>query len=78
MGSAGRLISNTEAKVVAPDGKELGYDELGELWLRGPQITLGYTNNEQATKETYVEGGWLRSGDEVKISKAEIYSSSTD
>ncbi|SPO32038.1 related to phenylacetyl-CoA ligase [Ustilago trichophora] len=69
MGSAGRLISNTEAKVVNSEGKEVGYDELGELWLRGPQITLGYTNNEQATKETYLPGGWLRSGDEVKISK---------
>ncbi|KAJ9478563.1 putative Oxalate--CoA ligase (putative) [Pseudozyma hubeiensis] len=69
MGSAGRLISNTEAKVVDSNGKELGHDELGELWLRGPQITLGYTNNEQATKDTYLPGGWLRSGDEVKISR---------
>ncbi len=69
MGSAGRLFSNTEAKVVNSEGKEVGYDELGELWLRGPQITLGYTNNEKATRETYVEGGWLRSGDEVKIDR---------
>ncbi len=52
MGSAGRLISNTEAKVVNSEGKEVGYDERGELWLRGPQITLGYTNNDKATKET--------------------------
>ncbi|CBQ70860.1 related to phenylacetyl-CoA ligase [Sporisorium reilianum SRZ2] len=70
MGSAGRLLSNTEAKVVDSTGKEVGYDELGELWLRGPQITLGYTNNEQATKDTFVAGGWLRSGDEVKITRA--------
>lgn len=69
MGSAGRLISNTEAKVVNSEGKEVGYDELGELWLRGPQITLGYTNNDKATKETYLPDGWLRSGDEVKINK---------
>lgn len=69
MGSAGRLISNTEAKVVDSQGREVGYDELGELWLRGPQITLGYTNNEQATKETFLPGGWLRSGDEVKITR---------
>lgn len=69
MGSAGRLVSNTEAKVVNSEGKEVGYDELGEFWLRGPQVTLGYTNNEEATKETFLPGGWLRSGDEVKISK---------
>lgn len=69
LGSAGRLFPNTEAKVANSEGKQVGYYELGELWLRGPQITLGYTNNEQATKETFLPGGWLRSGDEVKINK---------
>ncbi|PWZ01725.1 acetyl-CoA synthetase-like protein [Testicularia cyperi] len=74
MGSAGRLISNTEAKVVNSEGKEVGYDELGELWLRGPQITLGYTNNRQATEECFLEGGWLRTGDEVKVNRdGDIY-----
>jgi acyl-CoA synthetase (AMP-forming)/AMP-acid ligase II len=33
-------------------------------------VALGYTNNEKATKETFLPGGWLRTGDEVKISKS--------
>lgn len=66
-GSAGRLISNTEARIVTPEGRDCGFDEPGELWIRGPQNTLGYSNNEQATKEMFLDGNWVRTGDEVRI-----------
>lgn len=66
-GSAGRLVSDTEARIVSPDGKDCGIDEPGELWIRGPQNTLGYSNNQQATNEMFLEGNWVRTGDEVKI-----------
>ncbi|KAK0543464.1 hypothetical protein OC846_004618 [Tilletia horrida] len=69
-GSAGRVFSNTEARIVKPDGKDAAKGESGELWMRGPQITLGYLNNEKATKEMWVEGGWLRTGDEAIINEA--------
>ncbi|PWN46142.1 acetyl-CoA synthetase-like protein [Ceraceosorus guamensis] len=65
LGSAGRLISDTEAKVVTPEGKECAINERGELWIRAPQNTLGYFNNAQATKEMFLEGNWVRTGDEV-------------
>jgi long-subunit acyl-CoA synthetase (AMP-forming) len=41
----------------------------GELYLRGENIALGYRNNEKATRETFVEGGWLRTGDRFKVDK---------
>ena len=47
-GSAGRLITNTAAKIVKPDGTLAGYDEPGELVVTGPQITLRYEGNEAA------------------------------
>ncbi|CAE6460724.1 unnamed protein product [Rhizoctonia solani] len=68
-GSAGRLLQNTTAKVVKPDGTLAGYDEPGELVVTGPQMTLRYENNEAATRETYVDG-WVRTGDEVIINRA--------
>ncbi|CUA71013.1 isoleucyl-tRNA synthetase [Rhizoctonia solani] len=68
-GSAGRLIQNTIAKVVKPDGTLAGYDEPGELVVTGPQMTLRYEHNEVATRETYVDG-WVHTGDEVIINRA--------
>ena len=64
--SAGRLVPDTEAKVVPVDSKDglgVGPNESGELWFRGPQIMLGYHDNEKATQETITADGWLRTGD---------------
>lgn len=65
-GSVGFPTPNTEAKIVRPDDSEfrgLGPNESGELLVRGPQVMLGYHNNEKATKETITPDGWLRTGD---------------
>jgi 4-coumarate--CoA ligase len=65
-GSAGRLLPGVVARVVKPDGSLAGFNEPGELRVKTPSLALGYWNDEQATKETFVEG-WLRTGDEVII-----------
>ncbi len=63
-GTIGLLIPNTECRVVDPDTeKDLGVGEDGEIWIRGPQVMLGYLNNEEATKFTIDEDGWLHTGD---------------
>jgi acyl-CoA synthetase (AMP-forming)/AMP-acid ligase II len=67
-GSVGALIPNTEARLVDPGtGKDVAEGEEGELWIRGPQVMRGYLNNPQATAETMVEDGWLRTGDIGRI-----------
>lgn len=63
-GSIGLTISNTEVRVVDPaSGEDLGIDEDGELWIRGPQVMKGYLNNPEATAFTIDEDGWLHTGD---------------
>jgi acyl-CoA synthetase (AMP-forming)/AMP-acid ligase II len=65
-GSIGYLLPNTEAMLVDEDGKEvtdLEQGRPGELWLRGPQMLLGYWRNEQATRESKTEDGWFKTGD---------------
>ncbi|KAA0920430.1 4-coumarate--CoA ligase family protein [Aquicoccus porphyridii] len=63
-GASGVSISNTECRIVNPETLEdVKPGEDGELWVRGPQVMKGYLNNDKATSETIVEGGWLRTGD---------------
>lgn len=69
LGSAGRLISDVDARIVSPEGKNLGLEEAGELWVRSPSNTLGYSNNAEATREMFVDGNWVRTGDEAKVNK---------
>ncbi len=63
-GSVGVTAPNTETRIVDPStGADLGVDEDGEVWVRGPQVMLGYLNNAQATAETLDDDGWLHTGD---------------
>jgi acyl-CoA synthetase (AMP-forming)/AMP-acid ligase II len=63
-GSIGRPIANTECRVVEPATRqdvEPGCD--GEIWIRGPQVMLGYLNRPDATRDMLTDDGWLRTGD---------------
>jgi len=63
LGSIGLPLSLTEDKIVDPETEtELQPREIGELWVRGPQVMKGYYNNPEATAQTVIKG-WLRTGD---------------
>ncbi|RNF78244.1 long-chain fatty acid--CoA ligase [Streptomyces botrytidirepellens] len=64
LGSVGLPVIDTtvEARPVIGGEAALGPNDVGELWVRGPQVTAGYLNQPEATAEQFV-GGWLRTGD---------------
>eukprot|EP00002_Diphylleia_rotans_P003782 TRINITY_DN1267_c0_g1_i1.p1 TRINITY_DN1267_c0_g1~~TRINITY_DN1267_c0_g1_i1.p1 ORF type:complete len:531 (+),score=114.30 TRINITY_DN1267_c0_g1_i1:59-1651(+) len=67
-GSCGVLVPNTEAMIVGiDDGTPLGPGKEGELWIRGPQVMMGYLNNTEATHVTIDADGWLHTGDIAKV-----------
>jgi acyl-CoA synthetase (AMP-forming)/AMP-acid ligase II len=67
-GSNGLLWPGMEARIVDIEaGSDLGPGEPGELWVRGPNVMLGYLNRADATAATLLEGGWLRTGDIARL-----------
>jgi acyl-CoA synthetase (AMP-forming)/AMP-acid ligase II len=63
-GSVGVLVPNTECRVVDPlSGRDVRAGEDGEIWIRGPQVMLGYLDQPEATRATLDEEGWLHTGD---------------
>ena len=43
--------------------KTLPSDQLGELWVKGPQVMLGYYKNQAATDDMITQDKWLRTGE---------------
>ncbi|WP_341894043.1 AMP-binding protein, partial [Ferrovibrio terrae] len=63
IGSVGKPQLLAEVRVVDDNDQPLPAEHAGELQIRGPGITPGYWNNEAATKATFTNDGWLRTGD---------------
>ncbi|XP_008234565.1 PREDICTED: 4-coumarate--CoA ligase 2 [Prunus mume] len=63
-GSCGTVVRNAELKVIdAETGCSLGYNQPGEICIRGSQIMKGYLNDAEATATTVDKEGWLHTGD---------------
>jgi long-chain acyl-CoA synthetase len=60
--SIGVPVIGVEAEIRGPDGDPLPPGEVGELWVRGPNVMLGYWRRPEATDAALV-AGWYRSGD---------------
>ncbi|MES2531601.1 MAG: long-chain fatty acid--CoA ligase [Pseudomonadota bacterium] len=65
-GSIGRPLPYTDVRVVADDGRSASPGEVGELWLRGPNIAPGYWKNPPGSGGAFVDG-WFRTGDAARM-----------
>lgn len=69
-GTVGVPFPSTDIRVVDPDDPTVdrGFDEAGELLIRGPQVFQGYWERPEETAAVLLPGGWLRTGDIVTVS----------
>jgi acyl-CoA synthetase (AMP-forming)/AMP-acid ligase II len=61
-GSVG-LPAGPEIAIMAEDGRLLPRGEVGEIVIRGPNVTAGYERNPKANAEAFTDG-WFRTGDQ--------------
>lgn len=61
-GSIGLPAPNTDIKLILDNGEEAAKGEPGELWVKGPQVMVGYYNRPDATAEC-LQDGWFATGD---------------
>jgi len=57
------IPAGPEVAIMSETGEILGADEVGEIVIRGENVTAGYENNPKANAEAFVNG-WFRTGDQ--------------
>ena len=62
LGSAGKALFPCQLKIMSGQN-EANVNEVGEIVVKGPNVTGGYAGNEEANVQSFLEGGWFRTGD---------------
>jgi long-chain acyl-CoA synthetase len=63
LGTVGLPVPSTEVAIRDDDGRAVALGEMGEVWVRGPQVMQGYWGRPDETRRTLTEDGWLHTGD---------------
>lgn len=62
--SCGKVVPGMQLRVVDADtGKDMPVGEVGEIWVKGPQVMKGYWNMPEETAKSITPEGWFRTGD---------------
>ncbi len=71
-GAAGKPALHMEMRVVGEDGKDVPRGIIGELWVKGPNITKGYWQQPETTAAAITDG-WLHTGDAATVDDEGYY-----
>jgi long-chain acyl-CoA synthetase len=61
--SCGLPGPGVELRIVGDDDRECEIGEVGEIWIRSPQVMIGYWNQPEETTKSITPDGWFKSGD---------------
>ncbi|XP_011173564.1 medium-chain acyl-CoA ligase ACSF2, mitochondrial isoform X2 [Solenopsis invicta] len=65
--TVGHLGNHCEAMIVDKNNLPVPFGKSGELWIRSYCNMLCYWNDEEITKRTLTEDGWLKTGDQAVL-----------
>ncbi|UGQ15840.1 AMP-binding protein [Borrelia sp. RT5S] len=72
LGTCGKILPGTIAEIRDEDGNKLRKPGKGILFVKGPQIMLGYYQDEETTRQVIGPDGFLNTGDIVRLSKDNV------
>ncbi len=69
LGSIGLPVPQVDVRIADLNdfSRDVELGEEGELWVRGDSCGIGYWGDSEATEDTFLPGGWVRTGDIVKM-----------
>ncbi|MGX5202200.1 long-chain-fatty-acid--CoA ligase FadD [Aliikangiella sp. IMCC44632] len=67
-GTIGLPICSTEVSIRNEQGEEVGLNEPGELWVKGPQVMQGYLDRPEETAKV-LKDGWFATGDVAQMNE---------
>ncbi|KAI3766613.1 hypothetical protein L2E82_16678 [Cichorium intybus] len=69
-GTVGKPFPGVEVKILAEDD---GNDGVGELCVKSPSLFKEYWKRPEVTKESFIDGGFFKTGDAVKVDEDGYY-----
>ncbi|KAJ1649264.1 hypothetical protein IWQ61_009594 [Dispira simplex] len=67
--SVGTLLPSIEVKLLDEQDQPLGYNQPGEMCIKGPNVMKGYINNPEATQAAFTPDGFFRTGDVAYVNE---------
>jgi acyl-CoA synthetase (AMP-forming)/AMP-acid ligase II len=71
--SVGRVLPGVEIQLVGPDQKPVAEGEVGELWVRGPNVMRGYYRAPEETAAAISPGGWFNTRDLASLEDGYLF-----
>ncbi len=63
IGSVGKVLEGMQVRLVDEAGDDVLAGDSGEIWVKGPNVFLGYLDEPEQTARVLTADGWLRTGD---------------
>jgi len=71
--SVGRILPGVEVQLVGSDQKPVPEGEVGELWVRGPNVMKGYYHAPEETAAAINSEGWFNTRDLARLENGYLF-----
>ncbi len=71
--SVGRILPGMEARLIGMNGKDVDHGEIGELWVRGPNVMKGYYRAPEETAAAVNPEGWFNTRDLARFEDGHLF-----